>query len=556
MLMSQIRTASFRQHTELTCSLVNAALNDSSDNGWSTLAKYHLMVSVDKLIRRCNEKYSRILHLITADDFAELPPHCIPIIPTSDVQLLRIIIHELNIKDQVPHTLDHLKQEPESIPSMQVFRDVHKVLVFLIDGVKTAAEVVQNILKNADIDRDALELAANKLFHLVVPIAGLSTTSTIKFVVEELIAKALPERSEQVNEQIEDERRVRQKEKEKKKQEARAAAEEKRKQRVANAQAKMQRQMAREPSTTLPASEAVQDSASPELENIAAPSTAPEHTVLNDEDFTNDEEISDWDVDFHNLFDLKADTESRKVMTWLRLVGNTIHCARLFKKSKRGHSMPPLVFDILDYDRSPAYSLPWEAKIKELMPSYLYAEALKKLQEVDPRLKPGATLTFPGRVHCESMLASTLLMAKLRPKTEVSSSKFLLFLVTDRFKAKLESSVLARRVIHLPLFGVSKKCCPLCYRLLCEILDELKEPVTTFASHSTMFPWALPPGLPRRITQVLKDQCEKKLEYELHQLIRNSGHRPSSFLSQGPMESGSDQELIDFISGLFPMAVD
>lgn len=142
-------------------------------------------------------------------------------------------------------------------------------------------------------------------------------------------------------------------------------------------------------------------------------------------DQDNEAEIGDLAPDFQTSDDLLKSLHplfgpAFKTYCWLRRVTCTVHHTLRFKRSTPGAPLT-LNFQVITYPMSDTMLKPWQETVAELAGD---AETEKKILDALRRkadenwkfapFRPGGTLTFNGRPHCEAVLGCLHSLAKRR----------------------------------------------------------------------------------------------------------------------------------------------
>jgi len=209
---------------------------------------------------------------------------------------------------------------------------------------------------------------------------------------------------------------------------------------------------------------------------------------------------------------------AQKILLWMRLV--TFQIKSIFQweytATSRRVKSPLLSLALIKPPIATHNTLNWCEYVKQLVPpedSVDAAEALQhyatksgiaKLQRVDSCHR-----------HCEAMLASLVYVAKNNMKS---------------YRSDLKSILPVLRGVP-EIFGTSKRCCHICNTVigfLCE--DSAK--FTMLDSHSSIYPYSLPPLLPPLIRKSIIDYYKKPLVDALVSLI--AAYRQHKKLDERP----------------------
>ncbi|KAF8422235.1 hypothetical protein EV426DRAFT_606640, partial [Tirmania nivea] len=139
-----------------------------------------------------------------------------------------------------------------------------------------------------------------------------------------------------------------------------------------------------------------------------------------------------------------------------------------------------------------------------------------------------STIKFRGVYHAESILATM---------SYLSSS------IASTNHSQIRDSIHAFRNTYRTI-GVSKRCCPICTKLLSLLThphrDTLTVPLTVLCSHPNIYPTSLPPLLPFDVAERLVIWLERLLKNELVKLVkkkrRSTGISVKSATSQDSKE--------------------
>jgi hypothetical protein len=240
-----------------------------------------------------------------------------------------------------------------------------------------------------------------------------------------------------------------------------------------------------------------------------------------------DEDVND-DIDNEtNTPTDKGSSAASKVLAWLKLLTSNVHHPMTFRGLGDTSMVKEISFDVLTYPKSSRDIVKWEELVKETVSEDHYEEVFQKLQELDYRLVKGSTVKFSGRVHCEAMMATAVLLAK------------------KRYLHKVGDLLLHEHDDQAPL-GVSKKCCPVCTSILKAIFAELGMPTMVLGSHSNIYPCSFPPGLPKSVTSKVVKEYSWLVRKELL-LLTTPKRRVSSMMSHagGPLQRQLDDDTLD-----------
>ncbi|KAL0634869.1 hypothetical protein Q9L58_006229 [Maublancomyces gigas] len=255
-----------------------------------------------------------------------------------------------------------------------------------------------------------------------------------------------------------------------------------------------------------------------------------------DEDQDNEAEIADFAPDFEMTGDLlhPLDGPADKIYSWLRVVTSTFHHTLRFKRTMPDAALN-LDFQVIKYPISDGMMKDWQETVAELAGD---AKTEKEIINVlsskaDGNRKftpfrPGSTLKFNGRAHCEAVLGCLHSLAKRGQDiswTGVSQD------IVDIFKKTYS------------IVAPSKRCCPICATLIAALSREDGAPeLHTLTKHTHIFPTAFPYGLPERIRHQLLVEYKDRLRSALHGLVAK--HRTASGMSlqSEALSAGSGDE--------------
>lgn len=151
--------------------------------------------------------------------------------------------------------------------------------------------------------------------------------------------------------------------------------------------------------------------------------TVNEDADADDENQDIEAEIGDIAPDFQSSDDLRRSLHplygpAHKTYSWLRVVTSTLHHTLRFKRTKPGVPLK-LDFQVITYPMSDKILKPWQETVAELAGD---PETEKKIlhllrSKADGNRKfapfrPGGTLQFNGRAHCEAVLGCLHSLAK------------------------------------------------------------------------------------------------------------------------------------------------
>lgn len=153
--------------------------------------------------------------------------------------------------------------------------------------------------------------------------------------------------------------------------------------------------------------------------------TVSENADDDDENQDNEAEIGDFAPNFQTSDDLLKSLHplygpAHKTYSWLRVVTSTFHHTLRFKRSTPG-APPTLDFQVITYPMSDKVLKPWQETVAELAGDPETEEKILRLlrSKADGNRKfapfrPGGTLNFNGRAHCEAVLGCLHSLAKRR----------------------------------------------------------------------------------------------------------------------------------------------
>jgi hypothetical protein len=209
------------------------------------------------------------------------------------------------------------------------------------------------------------------------------------------------------------------------------------------------------------------------------------------------------------------------VLRWLRLI--TLHHSgiRTLLSTKTVLKLPQLSISLVQT------GLPTELNEMQSLESYL--RKMEKLKNDDINLvmetlrcSEREVEKFTGTYHCEAILLSLYLLhyetnyeALANAANESDFSGFYKSVGVDPVLAKAAGNFFTRVV------AVSKRCCPVCNELF-GVMDAVfngKKPSSITGSHTTYYPCALPPFLPKKYADMVAQNLEARLGLRLPEYI-------------------------------------
>jgi hypothetical protein len=398
--------ADFSTHVQVVSGLLNRTIATASC--WDDLSLYTLITSSGKIKDRFTTKYPTILSKVTDDMFGPLKESA-PSLCSREITLLNKTLAHLKLESTFMQLKEHLQNSAHTDDSnlrVEHIRDMFKLLQKLLVSIKESATRLHQHLKESDVDKKAVQGEATILQWRIILLEGLVFNGAYAFILENVLGRALEIITTTVDESRQLERAILNKGKAKKKAEALSVAAEAAAKRFAAKKAKIAAQL---------------EKASPERRAELMKKMQEEEAARVESEVESEVDSEPLDEDVNDDIDNETNTPTdkgssaaSKVLAWLKLLTSNVHHPMRFRGLEDTFMVKEISFDVLTYPKSSRDIVKWEELVKENVSEDNYEEVFQKLQELDYRLVKGNTVKFSGRVHCEAMMATAVLLAKKR----------------------------------------------------------------------------------------------------------------------------------------------
>jgi thermostable 8-oxoguanine DNA glycosylase len=395
--------ADFSTHVQVVSGLLNRTIATASC--WDDLSLYTLITSSGKIKDRFTTKYPTILSKVTDDMFGPLKESTHSLC-SREITFLNDTLAELKLESTFMQLKEHFQNSRTGDSNLRVedMRDMFKLLQKLLVSIEESATRLNQHLKESEVDKKVVQDEAMILQWRIILLEGLVFNDTYAFILENVLGRALEFITTAVDESRQLERAILNKGKAKKKAEALSVAAEAAEKRFAAKKAKIAAQLEKlSPERRAELMKKMQEEEAARVENEVESEVESEPLDEND----------DIDNETNTPTD-KGSSAASKVLAWLKLLTSNVHHPMTFRGLEDTFMVKEISFDVLTYPKSSRDIVKWEELVKETVLEDHYEEVFQKLQELDYRLVKGSTVKFSGRVHCEAMMATAVLLAKKR----------------------------------------------------------------------------------------------------------------------------------------------